>query len=360
MRVTRGGPLLTYCSNVHAGETLAELRSNLSRHAAAVKARVCPDRPFGVGLRLSARTAAELERPKALQDLKRFLEARGLFVFTVNGFPYGSFQGPRGKDAVFRPDWLEPERRAYTDRLARILAELLPEGVAGTISTLPGAFRPRVGGQDAARKLADNLRRGAEALEKLDRDVRLALEPGPFCHLESAADVLEFYDRWLAEPWLRRRVGVCLDACHSAVSFERPVEAFEALQRAEIPVVKVQLSAGLTLRWDSAVADAELRRLAKDAHLHQVFERRDGRVRGFLDLPEALTHARREGEWRVHWHAPLYAGKIGPFGTTAYETEALLARLRRPYPHLEVDSDSHRATPESLTKEFRWVLDRLN
>ena len=55
---------LTYCLNIHPGETWAENLAAIRAHAVAVKARVAPDRPFGLGLRLS-RAAAEtaMQRP---------------------------------------------------------------------------------------------------------------------------------------------------------------------------------------------------------------------------------------------------------------------------------------------------------
>ena len=43
---------LTYCTNIHPAESWAEVRANLETHVRAVKARVSPDAPFGVGLRL--------------------------------------------------------------------------------------------------------------------------------------------------------------------------------------------------------------------------------------------------------------------------------------------------------------------
>ncbi|TFH21671.1 MAG: sugar phosphate isomerase, partial [Myxococcales bacterium] len=92
---------LTYCANIHPGESWAEVRENLQRFVVPVKERVCADRPFGVGLRLSGRAAAELEEPGALEELKAFLAASDLYVFTINGFPHGSFHGTRVKENVY-------------------------------------------------------------------------------------------------------------------------------------------------------------------------------------------------------------------------------------------------------------------
>ena len=58
--------------------------------------------------------------------LRRDLDARGLEVVTLNGFPYRSFHAPVVKYAVYQPDWLSRERLDYTVNLARVLAGLLP------------------------------------------------------------------------------------------------------------------------------------------------------------------------------------------------------------------------------------------
>ena len=57
---------LTYCSNIHPGESWAEVRANLGRYVPAVRDRLMPGGEFGIGLRLSARAAQELAAPGAL------------------------------------------------------------------------------------------------------------------------------------------------------------------------------------------------------------------------------------------------------------------------------------------------------
>jgi hypothetical protein len=130
------GAHLTYCTNIHPAETWPEVRANLERFVVAVKAKVAPDVPFGVGLRLSARAAEELD----LAVLQRLLADNGLYVFTINGFPYGPFHGTPVKETVYRPDWPRARAVAYTNLLADLLIELVPDGIDGTISTVPAVF----------------------------------------------------------------------------------------------------------------------------------------------------------------------------------------------------------------------------
>jgi hypothetical protein len=104
---------LTYCTNVHPGETLSDVRRLVGEHVVAVKRAVSPGQPFGVGLRLAAAAAHELDTEE-LQRFKSELAGQDLYCFTINGFPYGAFHGTRVKEAVYLPDWLAPERVSYT------------------------------------------------------------------------------------------------------------------------------------------------------------------------------------------------------------------------------------------------------
>src|SRR5262249_50979853 len=159
--------------------------------------------PFGVGLRLSGQAAEELMRGDALAKLRAWLDESGLYVFTINGFPYGPFHGLRVKEGVYLPDWLDDERLAYTDRLAEILSSLLPDipGLRGSISTVPGAFKPRVGGPREAAAIADRMLRHAAALVRLEdrtgKRIALALEPEPFCQLETVDESVAFFERYI-------------------------------------------------------------------------------------------------------------------------------------------------------------------
>ncbi len=117
---------LTYCTNIHAGETWSEVRQSLAAHVPQIKAQVSPQKQMGLGLRLSGIAAEELGAPAALAQLRRFLSDHGLYVFTINAFPYGPFHGRPVKEDVYQPDWRMPERLDYSDRVAEILAALLP------------------------------------------------------------------------------------------------------------------------------------------------------------------------------------------------------------------------------------------
>lgn len=387
MRLTSiAGAHLTYCSNVHPGESLAEVTSAIERHVVAVKARLSPAAPFGVGLRLSARAADELVQTERLERFADELERAGLYVFTLNGFPHGAFHGTRVKEQVYRPDWLEAERVRYTGVLARVLARLVPEGVPGSISSVPGCFRPRGAEADAPRRVALNVARAAADLVRLEREtgrfVALALEPEPGCLFETTAEAVAFFEEHLLsaqvreqveldEAALRRYVGVCLDTCHASVEFEEPLSAFQRLERAGISVPKIQISAGLRLDPATAERRRALAAFHNEVYFHQTVARDGERLVRFLDLPEALASDLPESsEWRVHFHVPIFHDVLGAFSSTQSDLLPLLSALRRApsCPHLEVETYTWDVLPErfrdvpltdAIARELDWTLAAL-
>lgn len=389
---------LTYCSNIHPGERWDEVRANLERHVLAVKADVSPTAPFGVGLRLSAQAAETLSEPVRLEELRRFLREHGLYVFTLNGFPYGPFHGTRVKEDVYLPDWRAPERLAYTNRLADLLAVLLPDddGITGTISTVPGAFKPHIRtAADVAAMVEGLLRHVAHLValrQRTGRRIALALEPEPHCFLETTDELIRFFtdelrtayaadrlaalagtDRARAGQALRDHLGICLDLCHAAVEFEDPRECLTRLAAADVPIGKIQISAGLRVPTLDAATITALRRFEDAVYLHQVVERNAAGLRRFLDLPDALATVDEPlagREWRVHFHVPIFLETLENFESTqAFIREALAAHRESPRTeHLEVETYTWDVLPEAyrrgpvtdaVARELRWVLGEL-
>ncbi|HEX5079388.1 MAG TPA: metabolite traffic protein EboE [Geminicoccaceae bacterium] len=398
-----GGALghLTYCTNIHRGETWPEVLAALQRHLPAIKASVALDRPFGVGLRLSALAAEALRGERARAQLRDLLAAHDLYLFTLNGFPYGPFHGVRVKEEVYQPDWQREERLVYTDRLADLLAELMPAepGLEGSISTVPGTFKPLAGPAGVVERIAENLVRHAAHLVLLrartGRVIALALEPEPYCLLETVEETVRFFKQHLfadaaverlaelcgltrgdAQAALRRHLGVCYDVCHAAVEYEDPAGGLEALRAAGIRVPKLQLSAALRLAEVDRAGAERLRSFDEPVYLHQVVERRDGRLTRYLDLPqafEALDGAAADDsprEWRVHFHVPIFLDEIEHFSTTQDFLREILA-IHRANPvsaHLEVETYTWDVLPEqdrredvatAIARELAWVRDRL-
>src|SRR5688500_8448009 len=132
---------LTYCTNIHPGATWPEVHAALKEHLPAIRRGVAPGQPFGLGLRLGAPAAETLAKPVHFGELQALLAAENSYVFTINGFPYGSFHGQRVKEQVYTPDWSTPERVAYTLQLFELLVHLAPPDAPGSVSTVPASFK---------------------------------------------------------------------------------------------------------------------------------------------------------------------------------------------------------------------------
>jgi hypothetical protein len=245
---------LGYCTNIHRGESWEETWRGLKDHTLRVKDRVSGGKPYGIGLRLSAQAANELNQPGKLDEFRRWLDANGCYVFTINGFPYGSFHGTRVKEQVFKPDWSTQERLDYTNLLFDLLAKLLPEGVSGSVSTLPGSHKTfRVGSEELVGHFQRICVLCREHIEKVaeasGHDLHLGLEPEPLGLFETSGETLKFFGLYLDQnPQDRdffKFVGLNYDTCHLAIEFEEAAEALNRITGAGIRLSKLHFSSAL-------------------------------------------------------------------------------------------------------------------
>lgn len=360
---------LAYCTNVHPAEDVDGVIGQLERFAAPLREELGTER-LGVGLWLAAPAAQELVADEvAVARLRGALDRLGLEAVTFNGFPYRGFHDEVVKQRVYVPDWTSDERREFTVALARILAQLLPEDVEeGSVSTLPLAWREGFGDEEARAARAE-LEATVEALRRLAAEtgkrIRLAVEPEPGCAIETVAGLVEGIAGLDEET-----VGICLDACHSAVQFERPDEALAELEAAGVSIVKMQASTAL--RVEPARIE-ELADFVEPRFLHQTRTVEDAAVLGVDDLDQALDGGLpRDGEWRVHFHVPVH---LDEGRTTQPQLRELLAGVlggpRARTRHVELETytwnvmpgdlrpDADAALVEGLARELSWLRDEL-
>ncbi|MEU0458618.1 metabolite traffic protein EboE [Streptomyces sp. NPDC006129] len=353
---------LAYCTNVHPAETLEGVLAQLRDHCEPVRRRLGRDR-LGIGLWLAKDAAHTLVTdPSALRGLRTELDRRGLEVVTLNGFPYEGFGAEEVKYRVYKPDWADPERLDHTTALARVLAGLLPDDVTdGTISTLPLAWRTAYDDQraEAARAALRTLAERLDAIEELTgRSLRVGLEPEPGCVVETTRDAIAPLTAIGHD-----RIGICVDTCHLATSFEDPHTALDALTDARVPVVKSQLSAALHAEHPHLPEVREaLAAFAEPRFLHQTRTSTAAGLRATDDLDEALAgHALPDASpWRAHFHVPLHAAPAAPLTSTLPVLKAALTRLvGGPAPltrHLEVETYTWQALPPELRPKGRAQL----
>ncbi|HWB61307.1 MAG TPA: metabolite traffic protein EboE [Chthoniobacteraceae bacterium] len=386
MRISDKPPLhLTYCLNVHKGESWEENFVAIREHAMAVRDRVAEGKPFGLGLRLSARAAQELLAPGKLEEARDFFAANNLYAFTINGFPYGQFHAGRVKENVYKPDWRTAERRDYTLALAKILAVLLPEGMDGSISTVPCAFKGWIESDADVEQVVANLVDCAQALheirEKTGKEIHLGLEPEPCCYLETTEETVRFFKeslfrlgaKKLPEEILRRHIGVCFDTCHVAIQFENLAESLARYAAEGIRISKIQVSAALRGHCDAAQLQ-ELQEFCEPVYFHQVKARTaSGEILSWNDLPEALDELpshKEARELRVHFHVPLFVERYWALGSTgSLLTPEFFAAVRAGgTTHLEIETYTFDVLPEdlraggithSIAAEFHWLLAKM-
>ena len=112
-----------------------------------------------------------------------------------------------------------------------------------SIQTAPLGFKPNVTGPDVVASYAEHVLRVAAHLVDLERrtgtTVTLAIEPEPYCFLETTDETVAFFDEHLysgpaatrlaeladlpvshAHMALRRHLGIVFDICHQAVEYE--------------------------------------------------------------------------------------------------------------------------------------------
>lgn len=401
---TYPGRHLTYCTNIHPGEEWADIFVQLKEHLPELKRRLSPEASFGIGLRLSARAAEQLLANDRLDAFKNWLKKEDLYVFTMNGFPYGDFHGTVVKDKVYKPDWTSRDRVHYTRNLITILEELLPADMEGGISTSPLSYK--YWGEDTLEDrrqkifaksithLADLAARMAKIRESTGKWIHLDIEPEPDCLLENSEETVTFFEEWLfpkgseyladahdytvgqAQKILQDHIQLCYDTCHFAVEYESPSEALHRFKDAGVRIGKTQISAALKAQFDNrpqrnAVVE-RLRQFEETTYLHQVIEKeKDGTVRQYRDLPDAFD-AKYDGnskEWRIHYHVPIFVEAFEGLESTQDNIKRSLRQLleETDCSHFEIETYTWSVLPdhlkrnmtESIEREFNWTLTQI-
>ena len=371
-----GNVHLTYCTNIHAGQSWQDIRASLDEYVPAIKSTVAQSQPMGIGLRLSGEAAAVARQPEALASFRDQLSVLGAYVFTINAFPFGPFHGVRVKEDVYLPDWRDRERVAFTANSAAVLAGILPDGIEGSISTVPGAFKPNGRSSEAVAAMARNLMMAVADLVDLKRrtgkHIALALEPEPCCFLETTDESIAFFEGALLKPetldmlggitgvgrseaeiLLRRHLGICYDVCHGSVEYEDTVAALDRLLAAGIAIPKIQLSAAMRVpAMTKGLIDAVMR-YNDGVYLHQSIVRSGDNLSRHVDLPDAVTAfgaGQADGEWRIHCHVPVFLADLGEISSTRSDLVATLAALRQRTrsSHLEVETYTWDVLPDNI------------
>jgi len=370
---------LAYCTNIHRGEDWAQTFGSLKTHTLGVRDRVAPGRAYAIGLRLSDRAARELSEPAVLDNFQQWLVDENCYVFTLNGFPFGDFHGTRVKEQVYVPDWTSPARLVYTNRLFDLIAALVPEGMEGSVSTLPGSFKEFIVEESQEQAIRNNLWKCVEHIsalsERTGKDLHLGLEPEPLGYFETSEETVAFFEKMRAEHpndvRLNQHLGVNYDTCHLAVEYEEPQDAIGRICEAGVRISKLHLSAALKMT-PSDDTRAQLKQFEEDVYLHQVVERMpDGSLVRHRDLDAVLSTVTEAEEWRIHFHIPLHSPDTDWFASTRDHIYGVLDLVKADpalCAHLEMETYTWEVLPAEmknrdvvgqLAGEYDWTLAQL-
>jgi hypothetical protein len=402
MKITKNNNFhLTYCSNIHPGESWVEVFANLEKYIPELKSRLSPTEPFGIGLRLADAAAKQLLESNNLAQFQAWLAQEDLYVFTLNGFPYGGFHRQVVKDHVYAPDWSTQERLNYTLSLTKILATLLPESLDGGISTLPLSYKPwweedKAMCETVLKNSCFNITSVVIEMIRIHKEtgklLHIDLEPEPDGLIENTSEVIDFFQNWLlpiggnylseqlnieqklAETKLLEHVRLCYDTCHFSVEYEEPKSVFARLQSAGIKIGKIQISAAIKVKIPAEIEKRSLivERLhpfAESTYLHQVIERQsDGTLHHYPDLINALPHLEQSlaEEWRTHFHVPIFIHDYQVLQSTQNDIATVLHLLQtnNACQYLEIETYTWDVLPlemkidllTSIQREYEWVL----
>ena len=389
---------LTYCTNIHPGFDWKTTFDSLKEHVPQIKEKVSPNEPFGLGLRLSNKASEELALNGNLNEFKQWLVDNQVYVFTMNGFPYGNFHNERVKDDVHAPDWTTPERLIYTKRMFDQLAALIPEGIAGGISTSPISYKYWHATEEATKLAfetgAKNMIEIAIHLYNIEQEtgkyLHLDIEPEPDGMLENSDEVLQFFADYLlpigiaviveklgvnadiADEIIRRYLTVCYDICHFSLAYEEPTDTFEKFAKAGIVIGKIQVSAALKILSNPSGNDKIWEALTlfdEPTYLHQVTEKVDGKVKTYNDLPIVLENKREFEELRAHFHVPIFLERFGALDSTQDHILKVMKYIKD-HPvseHLEIETYTWDVLPsalkkdlsESIIREIDWFVEKF-
>ncbi len=214
MRLAPGPLQLTYCTNIHAADGWAAVDANIRRFAPALKARFRADAPFGIGLRLSARDAAELasrtprrisrvsrSRRPVRRDHQRLSVRRRSTARPsrpTSTRPTGATSGACGTRSISSRSSQQLAARRHGWR--RLDRAALVQGLDRRRSR-----RADWRHDDARTSRASPPRSGASS-ERTGTVLHLDIEPEPDCVLETIDETIAFFQRWL---WPDGALGRC-------------------------------------------------------------------------------------------------------------------------------------------------------
>ena len=149
--------------------------------------------------------------------------------------------------------------------------------------------------------------------------------------------------------------------------FESQRHAVDTYRSNGIAIGKIQVSSCPEIDFSSQSEEKieALTRFIEARYLHQtVLRDEEGEHELLEDLDLALNSREKTGVWRVHFHVPLFADRLGAISTTQSAIGECLDALGDDIPPLEVETYAWNVLPKSLisldlsegiAREIEWL-----
>jgi hypothetical protein len=174
------------------------------------------------------------------------------------------------------------------------------------------------------------------------------------------------------EKIIKRYITLCYDVCHFSLAYESPEFTFQALEKEDILIGKIQVSAALKILFEEgkeALIWKSLERFDEPTYLHQVTEKKNDKILVYNDLPVILKAKNKHQELRAHFHVPIFLEKFDDLYSTQDQILNTIEYLKK-HPvsnHLEVETYTWDVLPntlkvamtQSIARELNWLKDKL-
>ncbi|KMT65457.1 metabolite traffic protein EboE [Catenovulum maritimum] len=391
---------LTYCSNVHPGESLDAVIDNIQTKFVKVKnARQLSSMHSGLWLANKAAKSL-IDEPDKLSLFQQVLKHNGVELTSLNGFPFGDFHQAVVKNKVYLPDWSETSRLDYSKNLAKILALCMPKAqLKGAISTLPFGYASLWNTRKQAKateQLIELIKYLIELEEKTGKQIQFGIEMEPDCVFEKTSQLVDYFKHDLlpaaaiagySKHQVLRYIGCCYDTCHQAVLNEDILISLEQISQLGIEIVKIQISNAVAADIKNTEQIEQLNQLFSDPKfLHQTkitskaSPQESSTALADLsksELEQFLQQNQNQAfSARIHYHIPINQDSF-PYGFISSTQDAIKQCLSflvnnpdcRPFLEVEtytwlnfIDASIKLDTQliSGLTQELTWLENTLS
>jgi len=331
--------------------------------------------PFALGLWLNAQVANELQNNDNLKLFGEYLKKKNYYISTINAFPFKHFHYKIVKENVYLPDWSELSRVEYTKDIIRILANLLPHNIVGSISSLPGGYKYRFN-QNKIEKMKKNIIDIGKYLyqiyEQTGKKIILSFEMEPDCYWENVKDFIIFYNK-LKEIHknITPFIGVCYDTCHQEIVTPDNHTGLDLLLENRIPIGKIQFSAALYAPNSQSRDELKSLKFLESIYLHQTISIKNNQSTRWADLIKPVE--KNIDNLIIHFHTPIFLDKLTEhLFVKKKELIYVLGKLKsgececenleiETYTYNLIQSILNEDTIEKfISKEYQWIINQLS